>query len=152
MLEIARYLLVQGASLAYGGDLRSGGFTEPLFDLVWNYKEPETVPVDRIHTYMAWTIHRGIDAKAHALLLDRAILHRISPPDDLVGELNLTAESAIDPGNEEGRYIWARCLTAMREAMGKEDHARLLMGGRLRGFYGKYPGVLEEAYLTLRAG
>jgi hypothetical protein len=34
MVECARYLLVQGASLGYGGDLRPGGFTTILFALV----------------------------------------------------------------------------------------------------------------------
>jgi hypothetical protein len=31
MVECARHLLVQGASLGYGGDLRPGGFTTILF-------------------------------------------------------------------------------------------------------------------------
>ena len=33
-VEIARYLLASGATLAYGGDLRPGGFTDILNDLV----------------------------------------------------------------------------------------------------------------------
>ena len=42
-------------------------------------------------------------------------------------------------------------LTAMRQAMAAEEDARVLVGGSLQGS-GKYPGVLEEAYETIRAG
>jgi hypothetical protein len=34
MAEIARHLLALGARLIYGGDLRSGGFSRLLFELV----------------------------------------------------------------------------------------------------------------------
>ncbi len=35
MVHIARLLLHLGADLAYGGDLRLGGFTRILFDVAW---------------------------------------------------------------------------------------------------------------------
>ena len=38
MAELALRLLSSGTSLAYGGDLRSHGFTELLFDLVTRYQ------------------------------------------------------------------------------------------------------------------
>jgi hypothetical protein len=40
----------------------------------------------------------------------------------------------------------------MREAMCQDTDARIMMGGRVSGHQGKYPGLLEEAYLTLCAG
>jgi hypothetical protein len=36
--EFARFLLAAGATLAYGGDLRQGGFTEVLFELLTAYR------------------------------------------------------------------------------------------------------------------
>jgi hypothetical protein len=39
----------------------------------------------------------------------------------------------------------------MRETMSAETDARVLMGGKVSGYAGKYPGLLEEAYLALRA-
>lgn len=37
----------------------------------------------------------------------------------------------------------------MREKMSLETDARLLLGGRLTGYKGKYPGLIEEAYICL---
>ena len=37
-IEIARYLIVNGATMLYGGDLRSGGFTELFSELSYQYK------------------------------------------------------------------------------------------------------------------
>ena len=37
-IEIARYLIVNGATLLYGGDLRQGGFTELFSELSYQYK------------------------------------------------------------------------------------------------------------------
>src|SRR4051812_28731348 len=37
-IEIARYLIVNGATLLYGGDLRVGGFTEIFSELSFQYK------------------------------------------------------------------------------------------------------------------
>ena len=37
--EIARHLLADGATLAYGGDLRKGGLTWLLFDMALTYNQ-----------------------------------------------------------------------------------------------------------------
>jgi SLOG cluster2 len=41
---------------------------------------------------------------------------------------------------------------AMRERMTADTDARVAVGGRLNGQSGRWPGILEEAYLALRAG
>jgi hypothetical protein len=38
MTEIARHLIACGATLAYAGDLREGGFTELLFEIANRYR------------------------------------------------------------------------------------------------------------------
>ena len=38
LIEFARYMLAAGATIAYGGDFRAGGFTHTLFDRVSTYK------------------------------------------------------------------------------------------------------------------
>ncbi|MFH1170984.1 MAG: hypothetical protein V1778_00370, partial [bacterium] len=47
-----------------------------------------------------------------------------------------------------------RGMTAMREAMrdAPDISARVVLGGKLSGYVGRYPGVLEEALLDLRSG
>src|SRR5207247_1977966 len=56
------------------------------------------------------------------------------------------------PDDPLGRYAWARSLTVMREEMNKKTSARVILGGQVTGFKGKYPGLLEEALFALRSG
>lgn len=50
----------------------------------------------------------------------------------------------------ERRYAWARGLTVMRERITTLSQARLVIGGKLAGFSGLVPGVVEEAWLSLK--
>ncbi|WP_218026407.1 hypothetical protein, partial [Microbacterium lacticum] len=43
-------------------------------------------------------------------------------------------------------------LTAMREYVASVTTARLIVGGRLAGYVGAEPGVIEEARLTIQSG
>jgi hypothetical protein len=47
------------------------------------------------------------------------------------------------------RLAWTRGLTLMRQQMTLETQARLVIGGKLFGFSGLYPGLVEEAWLSL---
>jgi len=145
--EFARFLLAAGATLAYGGDLRQGGFTEVLFELLTAYRAISGEAVDAIQSYLAWPIHLDLDATQRARLKNTACFHPIEPP----ANLGVDPATKVPPTTPEDRVAWARSLTAMRERMNAEIHARLLLGGQARGL-GKYPGLAEEALLALRAG
>jgi hypothetical protein len=148
LVEFARYLLACGASLAYGGDLRKKGFTEILFDLVETHNLSGVQPFNRIVNFLAWPIHLRLTDEQQAELKRVADFHPIGPPDDL----GLDTIKAVDPDSTPNRYIWARCLTAMREEMNALTHARLFLGGEYQPgkYLGKYPGLVEEASLALR--
>jgi len=103
--------------------------------------------VDAIHSYLAWPIHLDLDATQRARLKNTACFHPIEPP----ANLGMDPATKVPPTTPENRVAWARSLTAMRERMNAEIHARLLLGGQARGL-GKYPGLAEEALLALRAG
>jgi hypothetical protein len=158
MSEFARYALTAGARLAYGGDLRAGGFTEKLHDLVRTYvaqidaptpKAMLNPPSERLENFLAWPTYQGMDQSKEATLKEIAQLDKVPPPPDLA----LTGRT---PAEDEMPYVRARCLTAMREEMAKRVVARVLMGGPVGGhgtkFAGKYPGLAEEAYVALKAG
>ena len=53
--DLAIYLLASGASLAYGGDLRQGGFTKLLFELVMRYRLQEEGE-EGVINYLAWPV------------------------------------------------------------------------------------------------
>ena len=149
--EFARFLLAAGATLAYGGDLRQGGFTEVLFELLTAYRAISGEAVDAIQSYLAWPIHLDLDDTQRARLKNTARFHPIPPPADLgIDAAGIASAKQVPPTTPENRVAWARSLTAMRERMNAEIHARLLLGGQARGL-GKYPGLAEEALLALRS-
>jgi hypothetical protein len=148
MIQIARYLLAAGATLAYGGDLRREGYTEALIDLVRAHHRAGFTRYRRIESYLAWPIHLSLAPEQEAEWIDEVHFARVEPPADL----------GVDPGkapagdDPRAPYLRTRCLTAMRERMNRDLRARILLGGRLAGYSGKYPGLAEEAYLALREG
>jgi hypothetical protein len=147
-VEMARHLLARGASLFYGGDHRLQGFTQILFDLVRIYDLPDKPPAERIRNFLAWPLHLRLTAEQRAGLRTITELEELAPPADL----SMDPHAFIESTTPEGRYVWARCLTAMRERITAEMNARVLLGGRVEGYKGKYPGLAEEAHLTIRSG
>lgn len=57
IIEFARHLLIQGATLVYGGDLRIDGFTEIFADLAEQYRLSSTLP---FKNYFSFPIHLNI--------------------------------------------------------------------------------------------
>jgi hypothetical protein len=57
MTEFARFLLAGGASLSYGGDLRQGGFTRVLFELLAAYRAISGEDSPPVQSWLAWPIH-----------------------------------------------------------------------------------------------
>ncbi len=162
MLELARYLLVQGARLAYGGDLRPGGFTEQLLELVWAYdsqkREDELIvspalradlASQRLANYVAWPIHLNYSKAILAQHHLQGVFKFIDPPEDLKLSEAQQAEK-VPPDTPEHRYWWFRSLTAMREQMANDIDARVVLGGQIRGYAGGIPGLVEEVLLALR--
>ncbi len=155
LVELVRQLLAQEASLAYGGDLSKAGITDLLVDVMRTQSSPDGRDRRRLANFLAWPIHLDLDLESRAALVDVADYHLIPPPNDLVTTLELDptrAPSAASTDPLLSRYIQARCLTAMRQQMIESCDALLALGGRRTGYLGKYPGIVEEAYLALRAG
>jgi len=146
MVECARHLLARGASLGYGGDLRPGGFTTILCELVRSHNRAGSK--ERIHDFLAWPIHLHLDSASWQEYMDEIHRHPFSPPSDL----GVDEKVYIASDHPKGRYAWARSLTLMREQMNDATHARVLLGGQVTRFKGKYPGLFEEALLAIRSG
>lgn len=147
-VEIARHLLAAGASLSYGGDHRVAGFSQILFDLVRTYDLPDKPNPERIRNYLAWPLYLSLKAAVRAALKSVAKIIEVPPPDDL----GIDPKTFIAPDTVAGRRVWSRCLTAMRSQMNEETDARIFLGGRLTGFKGKYPGLVEEAHRAITSG
>ncbi|MCC5915858.1 MAG: hypothetical protein JJU02_00885 [Cryomorphaceae bacterium] len=151
IIETARYMLSLGGKLAYGGDMRNGGFTEMFFDLLNYYKVDTSLHAnERFHSYLAWPISLGLNKSQEAELSHSVSFHKIPPPQEIITEVN--AKEFLVPNTSSDFYIWSRCLTEMREAMSSQCDARIFVGGKTQSFKGKCPGVLEELMLTIKKG
>jgi hypothetical protein len=152
--EFARHVLANGGIVAYGSKLKKGGFAEDLMDLAQTDRLAGSEPRKRVIDYVSWPIHLQNDAdtwaKQTAHYRPEVIFKKTGKPDDI----QMDASTYFAPSTVEQRYAWARGLTLMREEMDSapELRARVVMGGRVDGFIGKYPGVLEEAVITLQHG
>lgn len=153
MAEVARYLLSMGARLLYGGDLRSGGFTEVLFELVARHRRDADLGDGRVgvSNYLAWPVHISLPAEE---------VKRLSEAIKGVAELAfLTADGKVMSADERQRLAprqatdveWIEGLTAMRNMVTRMSHARIILGGRVEGYKGRMPGVAEEALTALQA-
>lgn len=145
MIEFARHLLTQGATLVYGGDLRVGGFTATFADLAEQYRIDgvDSFPfINYFHfpAYTKLTTQDKVDYKAKQVKIVQ-----VKPDPTLVTD----SENYISSDTIEDKVILANSLTKMRHKMNIDIAARVVIGGKTLGCLGKYPGIVEEAKLAL---
>lgn len=149
MTEIARHLIACGATLAYGGDLREGGFTELLFEIVNRYRANRDSEKILVSNYLAWPVHVSMSAgeigKWQTALRGLARLVLLTEDGEEV-VLSDRPPAEGPPSEEE----WKRGLTAMRETMASNIKARIVLGGQTGKYRGRLPGIAEEALIQMR--
>jgi hypothetical protein len=162
--EIHLYLLLAGLKIAYGGALKgsftgTSNFTVRLFELVRAYSKlaqgVSAPPLEGAVLNVApWPLRLGYGDAEWKLFAGHVARYEEGPrpalpwPDD---ELFPPADRVSGLGSDtpQRRYAWARGLTSMRKRVTDLSQARLVIGGRLAGFAGVVPGVVEEAWLSL---
>lgn len=147
--DIARHLLARSATLIYGGDLRPGGFTEFVLDEAAILKERIGGTLPKVENHLAWPLYVSepeiVAWRAKYSDVMKTVEHEI--PIDVVS--GLAQDVFLPPVTPENVYVWSRCLTAMRERSIASSTVRICSGGKLSGYKGKMPGVLEEIVLAL---
>ena len=148
-IEIVQQLLSRGCTIAYGGDLRRGGFTETLIDLV------ETAPTNNGSTnspplvnYLGWPSDIDLTEDQERRLSNKVKFIRTGLPSDIAGPYR--PQFYIHPRTPKRYYIRARSLTHMRETISRDADACIVLSGRMVGIRGKYPGVVEETFLVMQ--
>lgn len=150
--EFSAQLLARGANIAYGGDHRKTGFTQILLNVVRTHNSSGSTTMYRpIINFVSWPLHLKLDEEYQAELIKIAKIRREPLPPDLITGQLADPNVYLEPDSTSNRYVWARCLTDMRKHMKEKCDIRVLMGGKLDGYLGKYPGLLEEAYYALEA-
>lgn len=143
MNEIARYLIISGYKLSYGGDLRYNdkfNFVENLINLIDNYNNSNYGDTTRLTNYVANYLKDKIDVNAKADLIDKAEFKIVN---------NMVCEEYNDELHK--KYMHSLDLSKMREEMNRNIQVRLVMGGKRKGYQGKYPGILEEVMLAMES-
>ena len=150
--DLARHLLARSATLIYGGDLRKDGFTEFILDEASALRERLNGDVTPVENHLAWPLYLAnqdiITWRAKYRPVMNTVEHPI--PDDIAGEVDSLVFT--QPNSTPNNYIWSRCLSTMREASISASSARVCAGGKLSGYKGKMPGVLEEIVIALDQG
>ena len=170
IVELSRYLLIQGATLAYGGHTGKDGVTANLFELVRSHNQIDrTENVKPIVNYVGWPVPRPSLAK-------RADFNRVGQfqfmdrPEELTeaDHEDFVPEPAYFPETKSAlhRFAWSIGMTEMRTKQTSETCARIVLGGKTDitkrtvepdgttkdGWYkSRIPGLLEEVYVSARA-
>lgn len=142
--EVGRAIMLAGGTVVYGGHLNPGGYTEILIEEAQRFSSGRSA----LEITLAESEYRKLTAD-ELMAADRNLGD--------IGRLTLVSESSETvPISRALEGSWAQdssqALTAMREYVARETTARLVVGGRLAGYVGAEPGVIEEARLTIQSG
>lgn len=162
--EIHLYLLLAGIRIAYGGALsgnfrKGNNFTLRLFELVRTYSGLAdgvgSPPINgAIINVAPWPLQLVYGDDEWKLFDGDIAEYRNGPRPDIAESDEAIFPFAngkpdLEPDTPARRYAWARGLTMMRHEITQLSSARLVLGGKLAGFRGVVPGVVEEAWMSL---
>jgi SLOG cluster2/TIR domain len=162
--EMHLYFLLAGLQIAYGGALQvdttmGTNFTHRLFELVRGYsamaKAAGAGALKPILNFAPWPLRLTYgeeEVKLFGVVADLVEGNRPPMAEVPEGDADLFPAGQnifALPDSAERRLAWTRGLTAMRLQMTQETQARVVVGGTLAGFRGIYPGVFEEAWMSV---
>lgn len=142
--EISRAILIAGGSIAYGGWLGQSGFTHQLMNEVRRFGAAR----HSLTLYVALPEHRELSREALGKV-DRELgtwgklitLDQHGEPTDW---RNLPQLDGPLPDDDR-----VAAYSGLRRNMATDIDGRILVGGKLRGYLGVIPGVIEEAILAM---
>jgi hypothetical protein len=152
--EISRQLLSLGAKLMYGGHLEDDGITRMLFELVARYspslaRKDEYAPM--IIDVVPYPMHAEkvsdelitLESKVATI----AELRYMSPDGDVWSFITRPRQLEQLPTEQ-----WPEAFSAMRRYVTRVSDARIVLGGKTSGYYGRMPGIAEEAFISAMTG
>jgi len=146
LAEIGRCVLVSGGKLAYGGHLRSDGYTPFLIRELQKYGRRD----GPLLICLAWQEHRELALSAIAARdNDLGLLGSIVYLDPDGSETQPAANRQEAAEKIDDAALRGRSLTGMRRYMATQTQGRVLIGGKRTGFQGEIPGLMEEALISL---
>ena len=136
MIELARYLLIQNNTLLYGGDLgykKEFNFTQLLAEIQASFNYAQSSKY-RVINYAVKPFSKNINL---------ALKNRYKTEIDFQEHGTSCSFDDVD--------IITQNLSSMRERVTDKMDMKISVGGKIIGFAGFYPGILEEVYLAVKA-
>jgi len=146
-LRIVAALVGQGAGIVFGHDWRDDGVMDSVHGFIERFQPPLTErhrkPV--LTNVVVWPDKPRLAEPERRRLKDTLSIEEAGLPPTLTNYNN-----ERDPA--KFAYLRSRALTHLRHRLIRLSNARICLGGKLSGYSGRYPGIVEEAYLAIRAG
>jgi SLOG cluster2 len=174
LIRLARPILRQGASLAYGGhwEETEDNFTYDLLRLISAEQEdnslggPDTnLQIGTLYNHSAWPHYLKISRRIEAQWINACRIVRVTQQDAGFADPDIAVDEGADAKTPRAMFNAAVTLSAMRRLMMTEMSiplpdlpsperipaviARILLGGKLDSFTGFLPGLFEETLVTL---
>jgi hypothetical protein len=156
-LQLVAALFGQGAGLVFGHDWREDGVMEAVYGFARQVQPPIPLSSENVQNeaqpllrnLLSWPDKPFLEDRDLERLASTLRVEQVGLPAELA---DLAKGGALpNPDDELYRYIRARALTSMRHRLNDLSDVRLCLGGRRTGTEGRYPGVVEEALLAVRA-
>jgi hypothetical protein len=178
LVRIARPILRQGASLAYGGNWkeRDDNFTYELLRLVAAEQEDNSftgeeaaLTIGKVYNHLAWPHYLEVTPRIEAQWINSCRIVRVTQQDAGIAAEDIVPDADARDAAQEPRAIYnsAVTLSAMRRSMMVDSVqpipglqrsdivpavvARILLGGKMSDYTGFVPGVFEELLVTFAA-
>lgn len=157
MLQIVAALFGQGASLVFGHDWRKDGVMEAVYGFAREVQAPIPLSPEQsaaeqqplLKNLLPWPETPYLPERDLELLGSTLKVERAGLPSELqpFGD----EASRLDPNEGVYQYVRARGLTFLRHRLNDESHVRICVGGPRSNYAGRYPGVIEEAFVAITA-
>ena len=147
--ELARAVLVAGGSLVYGGQVKPSGFTQYLMHEIRRYGRDDEAALtlclaapehDKLSHSELDDIDRTLGTRGRIVCLDPEGL-------EIKGILSTKSRDPDPYAAADAPHAYS----SMRRYLAANTDARVLIGGKLSGFAGAMPGIVEEAIVAVQA-
>ncbi len=174
LLRLARPMLRQSASLAYGGHWKEteDNFTYDLLRLINAEQEDNSIggpdsnlSIGRLYSHSSWPYYLDVTPAIEAQWINCCRIVRISQADVGFQPDEIVPDGEARNNSARSLFNAAVCLSAMRRLMmqPRTIHvpdirhtewippvvARVILGGKTSGYAGFMPGIFEEALSTI---
>ncbi len=154
-LQIVTALFGQGAGVVFGHDWREDGVMQAVHGFALQMQSPDPVSPGEARragqpllvNVLPWPDKPSLSEEDRARMSSTLRVELAGLPRELV---EFEAKNRGHTERPEYAYLRARGLTHLRHRLDEFCQSRFCLGGRRGGSQGRFPGVIEEALLSVQ--